>query len=70
MDNSVPADQVFVLRFWREPGDGDQTDASWRAKISHVNSRKRLHVHGVDRVFEVVRKELGFSLGNTSEAQR
>ena len=65
---SAPADQVFVLRFWREPDGCDQTNANWRVKISHVNSRRRLHADGLDRAFEVVCKELGTSLGNTPEA--
>src|SRR5262245_36125375 len=68
--SSASADQVFVLRFWRETHDYDQADASWRVKISHVNSRRRLHAHGLDRAFEIVRGALETSLGNSPETQR
>ncbi len=67
---SASADQVFVLRFWREPHDRDRADASWRVKISHVNTRQRLHAQGLDRAFEVVRHALETSLGNPPETQR
>ena len=67
---SAPADQVFVLRFWREPDGCDQSNASWRVKISHVNSRRRLHAHGLDRAFELVRKVLKTSLGTPPETLR
>jgi hypothetical protein len=69
-NSSASADQVFVLRFWRETHDRDQADASWRVKISHVNSRQRLHAHGLDRAFEVVRGALETSLGSPPKAQR
>jgi len=64
------ADQVFVLRFWRETDDCGRTDASWRVRISHVNKRRRLHAHGLDRAFEVVRSTLETSLRSPPEAQR
>jgi hypothetical protein len=68
--SSASVDQVFVLRFWRETHDCDPADAAWRVKISHVNSRRRLHAQGLDRAFEVVRSALEASLDNRSEAQR
>ena len=64
------ADQVFVLRFWRETHDRGLVDASWRVKISHVNSRRRVHAHGLDLAFELVRRALESSLGNPPETQR
>jgi len=69
-NSSASADQVFVLRFWRETHNSDQADASWRVKISHVNSRRRLHAHGLDRAFEAVRCALESSLGSPPETQR
>ena len=68
--SSASADQVFVLRFWRETHDHDQSHASWRVKISYVNSRRRLHAQGLDRAFEILRHTLESSLGNPPEAQR
>jgi hypothetical protein len=68
--SSASVDQVFVLRCWRETHDCDQADAGWRVKISHVNSRRRLHAQGLDRAFEVVRSALETSLDNQPEAQR
>lgn len=70
MAASSAVDQVFVLRFWRETHDCDRADAGWRVKISHVNSRRRLHAQGLDRAFEVVRSALETSLDNRSESQR
>ena len=67
---SASVDQVFVLRFWREPHDGDQVDAGWRVRISYVNSRQRLHAQGLDRAFEIVRQALETSLGSAPETQR
>jgi hypothetical protein len=68
--SSAPADQVFVLRFWRETHQRDRACASWRVKISHVNSRRHLHAHGLDFAFEIVRSELESSLGNPPEPQQ
>ena len=68
--SSASADQVFVLRFWRETHDRDQANATWRVKISHVNSRRRLHAHGLDRAFELVRSTLETSLRSPPETQR
>jgi hypothetical protein len=68
--SSASVDQVFVLRFWRETQDSDQADTGWRVKISHVNSRQRLHAQGLDRAFEVLRSALETSLDNPPKAQR
>jgi hypothetical protein len=68
--SSALADQVFILRCWREPHDRDRTDASWRVKISHVNSRRRAHTHGLDLAFEIVRSVLESSLGSPPESQQ
>ena len=65
---SASADQVFVLRFWRETHDRDQAHASWRVKISHVNSRQRVHAHGLERAFELVRNALETSLEPAADA--
>jgi hypothetical protein len=68
--SSASVDQVFVLRFWRETHNRDQEDATWRVKISHVNSRRRLHAQGLDHAFGLVRNALETSLGNPPETQR
>jgi hypothetical protein len=74
METSPAADQVFVLRFWREADDRDQAHASWRVKISHVNSRRRLYAHGFDHAFqlvgEVLRSSLSTPTNNDGERQR
>jgi hypothetical protein len=67
-NSSASADQVFILRFWRELDDCDWSNASWRVKISHVNSRWRLHAHGVDSAFDTVRRMLESSSQHTGGA--
>jgi len=65
---SASADQVFVLRFWREANDGERAHASWRVQISHVNSRRRLYAHGLDQAFGLVREVLKASLGTSRKS--
>lgn len=68
METSVSPDQVFVVRFWREPNDRDGTHASWRVKISYVNSRRRLYTHGIDNAFKLIREALETSLGTPTKS--
>jgi len=49
------ADQVFILRFWREPGSGEDC---WRVKIGSVNQGSWLHVDGVAAAFAAIRASL------------
>jgi hypothetical protein len=47
------ADQVFVLRFWREePGPGHE--AKWRAQVRNVNTHERKIVDDPQSAFDVV----------------
>jgi hypothetical protein len=68
--SSGSADQVFVLRFWRETNDRDRAQASWRVKISHVNSRSRCHAHGPDQAFKLIREVLKTSLGTLRKSDK
>jgi hypothetical protein len=60
-------DQVFVLRFWQEPGVTKASDV-WRAKVSSVNRRTRLYADGVDAAFAAIRSSLAEAKGCTEPA--
>jgi hypothetical protein len=55
---TVVADQVFVLRFWRESRAAEASADEWRVRISYVNTRNRLHVDGTGAAFEIVQSLL------------
>jgi hypothetical protein len=47
------ADQVFILRFWREDA-GCGEDFRWRAQVRNVNTRQRQTTDDVDAAFALV----------------
>lgn len=50
------ADQVFILRFWRETiGDGN---SQWRAQVSHINACERLTLNNVEATLALVASRL------------
>jgi hypothetical protein len=51
------ADQVFILRFWRDAADCGQ-DSSWRAQVRHINSRAVQTAAGIDGAFGLVAAQL------------
>jgi hypothetical protein len=51
------ADQVFIIRFWREDaGPGQQF--RWRAQIRNVTTRQKLMVDDVETALALVRAKL------------
>ena len=51
------ADQVFIIRFWREDaGPGQQF--RWRAQIRDVTTRQKLTVDDVEKALALVRAKL------------
>lgn len=55
--NWPAADQVFILRFWKEEG-GDERKPQWRIQVRNVNTRRRHIVDDVDRAFAIVTDRL------------
>lgn len=51
-------DHVFVLRFWLERGDGDDTAARWRGRVKYLNRSEEVHVDGVEAALQAVRAAL------------
>ena len=50
---SRAADEVFVLRFWKEEA-GVSGEKQWRAQITNVNARKRQFVNTAEAAFALV----------------
>ena len=58
MSKSWPAaDQVFILRFWKEE-EGEDRKTRWRVQVHNVNTRRRQIVDDVGRAFAVVASRL------------
>lgn len=55
--NWPTADQVFILRFWREEVGAEQKP-QWRVQVRNVNTRRRHIVDDVDRAFAIVTDRL------------
>ena len=51
------ADQVFILRFWKEEAEDDQ-QTQWRVQVQNVNTRRRQVVDDIDRAFAIVMDRL------------
>ena len=51
------ADQVFILRFWRE-ATGDGEELRWRAQVRNVNTRQQHMADDVDSAFGLVQAQL------------
>jgi hypothetical protein len=51
------ADQVFILRFWKEEAENDQR-TQWRVQVQNVNTRRRQIVDDIDRAFAIVTERL------------
>jgi DNA-binding transcriptional LysR family regulator len=51
------ADQVFIIRFWREDA-GPGQELRWRAQIRNVNTRQQLTVNDVETALALVRAKL------------
>ena len=47
------ADQVFILRFWRE-ATGRGEELRWRAQVRNVNTRQRQAADDVESAFALV----------------
>ncbi|BCH27802.1 hypothetical protein MesoLjLb_75870 [Mesorhizobium sp. L-8-3] len=52
------ADEVFVLRFWREAGRGADGEIVWRAEVTRLGDTRgndqRVAVQGVEGALRVV----------------
>ena len=53
----APADEVFVVRFWREQQNGED-DFHWRAQVRSVTGRNRHVVDSVEAVFALIKARL------------
>ena len=53
----APADEVFVVRFWREQQNSED-DFLWRAQVRCVTGRDRHIADGVEAVFALIRARL------------
>jgi hypothetical protein len=53
----APADEVFVVRFWREQQNTEQ-DFRWRAQVRSVTGRDRHVADSVEAVFALIRARL------------
>jgi hypothetical protein len=51
------ADQVFILRFWKEEVENDQ-QTQWRVQVQNVNTRRRQIVDDIDSAFAIVTDRL------------
>jgi hypothetical protein len=65
----TPADEVFVVRFWRE--EQNSTDEfRWRAQVRSVTNRDRHVADSVEAVFALIRARLEVaSITEQSEPQ-
>lgn len=53
----VPADEVFVVRFWCEQDDSE-SKFRWRAQVRSVTSRNRYIVDSVEAALALIRTRL------------
>jgi hypothetical protein len=60
------ADQVFILRFWKEESGIDRR-TQWRVQVQNVNERRRHIVDDVDRAFALVMARLNATSGDEVE---
>jgi hypothetical protein len=51
------ADQVFIIRFWREDA-GPGQEQRWRAQVRNVNTRQQLTADDVETALALVRAKL------------
>lgn len=49
---------AFIVRVWRERGDGDAAVVEWRGSVEHVQSGQRAFFRNLDAVLEFVRPHL------------
>ncbi len=61
------ADQVFILRFWKEEVEAGQ-ELQWRVQVKNVNTRRRHVVDDVNRAFAIVMARLNAATDNDIEA--
>jgi hypothetical protein len=54
---SAPADEVFVVRFWREQ-QNSADDFRWRAQVRSVTGRDHRIADSVEAVFALIRARL------------
>jgi len=57
----MPADEVFILRFWLEEA-GIQEHLRWRAQVRSVNTRQRQIADDIDSAFAVIANRLRAAL--------
>jgi hypothetical protein len=55
-------DQVFILRFWKEAVDADES-ARWRVLVRNINTRRRDVVDDVQRAFAIIAANLSTAAG-------
>ena len=68
--NVIPAaDQVFILRFWRET-TGCGGEARWRVQVRHVNTRQRQIADDVKTAFALVLAQLNNSCPTEENVDR
>jgi hypothetical protein len=53
----APADEVFVVRFWREE-QNSKDEYRWRAQVRSVTNRDRHVADSVEAVFALIRARL------------
>ena len=53
----APADEVFVVRFWREQQNSDH-EFRWRVQVRSVTGRDRHIANSVDAAFALIRARL------------
>jgi hypothetical protein len=56
------ADEVFILRFWREQ-DGLAQEFRWRGQIRSVSTRERHTADGADAAFALIKARLQVASG-------
>ena len=54
MDNSETSIQSFVIRFWLEEPGGQVNEALWRGHITHVPSRRRVHLNDLEQIIRFI----------------
>jgi hypothetical protein len=65
----APADEVFVVRFWREQQSNEE-DFRWRAQVRSVTGRDRHIADSLEAVFALIKARLELaSAAQQREAQ-
>ena len=54
---SAPADEVFVVRFWREQ-QNTEDQFRWRAQVRSVTGHDRYTADSIEAVFALIRARL------------